>query len=180
MFGKLREKKGLVSQSLFGPHPLMFQSPLVWVWLKIPIVDDLDGSLLSCQEAQSLDFGRQERVNDEHYGLRATVKVQLLKKKREGERNKLQNEVMKSCDKKLNIVTQHSKIIKSYMVSFITVQRMQGYKTQYDCLSCRAKNPTHKHSYIYTKKSKFWWDISKYSLAVKLSLNLDLKNHSNQ
>lgn len=36
---------------------------------------------LSCQETESLDLCRKKGVNDEDYGLGATVKVQLLGEK---------------------------------------------------------------------------------------------------
>lgn len=71
------EKEG-VSQHLFLGHILWcFRVFRAVVLLNIPIVDVLDGLLLSCQEAKSLDLSRQKRVDDEDYGLGTTVKVQL-------------------------------------------------------------------------------------------------------
>lgn len=50
--------------------------------MNIPIVDVLGGWPLSCQEAKSLDLSRQERVDDEDYGLGTAVEIQLLKANR--------------------------------------------------------------------------------------------------
>lgn len=54
-------------------------------FLEYSSCDALLGWPPSCQEAKSLDLCGQERVDDEHKGLRAAVKVQLLAK---GKRNK--------------------------------------------------------------------------------------------
>lgn len=66
-----------------GPHPLLY-SVIFW---GVSLIEYAyccclweGGWPISCQEAKSLYLSREERVDDENYGLGTTVEIQLLEK----------------------------------------------------------------------------------------------------